>query len=467
MENPQKSQGYVFGGLEELKIIQADFETHKDSILYEQQIMKCLNKHFVLLLGSKVQVLHIENNSIKMTYNYKTIHQAYGDIYIKDPNNTKNSISITKFWSVNSNKIKYEGLIFDINSKPGYFNTYNDNLLPKLEKGDVKAALDHIFNIWCKTDQIKYDYVIKWLAWKVQNPFKKIGVALVLHGMEGAGKGIIVKFLEQYYGPYFNSLRASDAFGRFNSAIENLFFVYFDESYYHKAGEQRSDMKRLITEEKLQIEEKNLKGRSIKSVCSIISATNDTHACGEGLGGRRTFILNLDEKYAGVMTPEIEEYVDKILKIDARHFIYHLKHEVDLNGFNPRTIPDTEERRDQIEMNLTSVQLFWRDVLINSGDIPIKPKKFDPTATVNPDFRMEENKAYMKANIYQQYEYYTKKNCTKYNSIVGNVHFWKETKHLFPYTILYETKPKFEDGFRHLAMTLISLYKQHEIIFKN
>ena len=41
------------------------------------------------------------------------------------------------------------------------------------------------------------DYVIRWIAWAIQNPAAQAEVALVLIGFKGAGKGTLVRCLQR------------------------------------------------------------------------------------------------------------------------------------------------------------------------------------------------------------------------------------------------------------------------------
>jgi hypothetical protein len=59
--------------------------------------------------------------------------------------------------------------------------------------GNWSLMQAHILDVLCAGRQEIFDYLIRWMAWSVQNLDQPIGVAVALLGDQGAGKGIFVR----------------------------------------------------------------------------------------------------------------------------------------------------------------------------------------------------------------------------------------------------------------------------------
>jgi phage/plasmid-associated DNA primase len=113
--------------------------------------------------------------------------------------------------------IALEGEIFP---HPGaaVFNLYHPPIVkPKPEKpttaADVAVWLDHIKKIY-PTDA---DHIVKYFAYKVQNPGDKINHGLVLAGPPGIGKDTIIEALKEAVGRWnFIEISPTQVVQRFN-----------------------------------------------------------------------------------------------------------------------------------------------------------------------------------------------------------------------------------------------------------
>ena len=62
----------------------------------------------------------------------------------------------------------------------------------------IQPLLDFLKEVWAFNDQVKYDYLLKWLAYDVSNLQMLIGVALILLGVQGIGKTFFTDFLARF-----------------------------------------------------------------------------------------------------------------------------------------------------------------------------------------------------------------------------------------------------------------------------
>ena len=123
--------------------------------------------------------------------------------------------------------------------------------------GDCGLYLEHIQNNICKGDEDLYEYVINWMADAIQNPGRRPGVALVIRGKQGVGKGVFVNEFAQLFGPHsIQVAQSSQLVGNFNAHLRDKLLVFADEAFW--AGDKRAEgaLKALVTEDTMPIEMK-------------------------------------------------------------------------------------------------------------------------------------------------------------------------------------------------------------------
>jgi hypothetical protein len=98
----------------------------------------------------------------------------------------------------------------------------------------IQPFLDHILWIWCQRNDKHYRYCIRWMASLLQRPWYKMGVALVLRGDPGSGKGGIVteilgKIIDECHFSHVRNLE--HICGQFNGpALATASLVYVDDT---------------------------------------------------------------------------------------------------------------------------------------------------------------------------------------------------------------------------------------------
>jgi hypothetical protein len=77
------------------------------------------------------------------------------------------------------------------------------------------------------------DYIIRWIAWAIQNPAAPAEVALVLIGEKGAGKGTLIRCLERIFGAHtFQVTGREEVVGKFNGHLQDCVLFVADEAYW-------------------------------------------------------------------------------------------------------------------------------------------------------------------------------------------------------------------------------------------
>ena len=98
--------------------------------------------------------------------------------------------------------------------------------------GDCQLYLDHVRDCICDGDETLNDYVLNWMAHLVQKPAELPGVALVLIGDQGTGKGSFVEPLGQILGDHYQHATQMDkVLGRFNMHMAHALLVFAMRSF--------------------------------------------------------------------------------------------------------------------------------------------------------------------------------------------------------------------------------------------
>jgi hypothetical protein len=125
--------------------------------------------------------------------------------------------------------------------------------------GDWRLIREHIEAVVANGDADVADYVIRWIAWSIQNPDKQAEVALVLIGAKGAGKGTLVRCLQRLFGAHaFQVTSRDEVIGKFNGHLQDCILFVADEAYW--GGDKRcvGRLQGMITEPTLPIERKGI-----------------------------------------------------------------------------------------------------------------------------------------------------------------------------------------------------------------
>jgi hypothetical protein len=204
--------------------------------------------------------------------------------------------------------------------------------------GDCSTVVDHIKRVISGGDSKKAEFILDWCADIFQNPTRKPGVAIVLHGNEGTGKSVLGAILRRLLGPR-NVLVNADKdrlLGRFNSALASKILIQAEETFF--AGDARTTdaLKHLITGQTLEIELKFGRSFEIESFHRLLITSNHAQVIQASSEARRFVVCNVSAARAGDAA-----YFDSLYAVadgrddaTAQAFLQHLL-DRDLSTFKP------------------------------------------------------------------------------------------------------------------------------------
>ena len=308
------------------------------------------------------------------------------------------------------------------------FNTYTG---PDISRHDASSAdpqvaqplLDHIRRIWCRDDEVVYTYVLNWLASVVQRPWHKLGVAILLQGEQGSGKGCVVEFIKNILGDSFKAVhRPDEVLGSFNTALLGTSLLFLDEMFWGGDKKLAGSWKALITESVHQINQKYLPVISQSSCHNVIVASNNAHLAPVELNDRRSLVLSVASTYAGTQDATKSAYF-KILREVPAKAVARVLYTRDLRGWNSRKIPHTDAIQAQQEQTLGPAHRWWLKV-ITDGFMEETNSVDGRVVLLHVDNSTEVEKAFV-FSCYQR--------CPMVPARYTNdAHFWRTMKALVP-----------------------------------
>jgi hypothetical protein len=228
---------------------------------------------------------------------------------------------------------------------------------------DISQPIKHfhtLLNIVTKDNPEIKNYLIKWLAHLIQQPFENPGVALIVTGKKGAGKDtlfdfIIQKVIGNNYGCSYGS--TNQFFDKHDTGRMNKFLVKLEEANRQICYKNADELKARITAFTTTFNPKNQKPITCANYTRYVFTTNG--ACPVELtdNERRFLLIPASTEYQGnadfwTMIRE-ELFTDKAGRVIAEYLL-----DIDISDFNVRKYPKTIYQEDITDSKKTVEEMF-------------------------------------------------------------------------------------------------------------
>jgi len=241
-------------------------------------------------------------------------------------------------------------------------------IVPKKEKYHTIWAF--LFEVICAGNDLNLQWLIKFIAHMLQKPEEKPGVAIVLLGGQGTGKGALYRLLKTIWANTMTQVHdVDDVIGRFTAAaLERNFAVWMDEALFTHDKRAIERLKATITEPEISIEEKFQPKRVMKSHHRFFAASNNDHFANIDVDDRRFFFLRVSDCHK-----QDREYFNSYFAalddgVSVPGFVHALL-QLNLVDFNVRERPKTTEHGHQKIKSLDGVSQFFYEVL-QAAEVP-------------------------------------------------------------------------------------------------
>ena len=247
-----------------------------------------------------------------------------------------------------------------------YINIWREQ---RCEPGDVTPYLD--LTRWLFTDTLgpdNWDWPIKLLAYKTQNPTHKVPLAIMMIGEQGSGKSLWAGLTRLSFGAFGNSRNGKDLGQDWNGFLEKCLLCTIDDVHTRQVRANIETLRTWVSEPKIERHEKFLRNREVDNYALLILTSNYRDAGAFAHDDRRFLVVG---------TPKIdkgEEYYGPLWEWfrsgNAGPNLYHYFLNYDLDGWTPPVCaPLTAEKRMAFEESLSPFQRLARDMQTSNAHV--------------------------------------------------------------------------------------------------
>jgi len=324
-------------------------------------------EHAIVDMGGKIVVLKENFNSNfkkkELTFydfpNFRKKYQSLPPVFWN-----KKPIPQTEIWISAENRREYNSIDYLPGDETEHLKIYNvwSGFSVRRKEGNCSKYLEHIRNVIASGDEKIYNYLLDWMADSVQNLKKRSGVAIIMKGRQGVGKGVFASNFGKVFGDHFLHIgRANALTGNFNSELMGKSLVFADEAFWGGDKAIAGILKSMITEDTLRIEYKGKEPFYTKNYIRIIAASNNDRVVPAEMSERRFFVLEVSDK-------KIKDYsyfteIENEMSNGGRAHLLDILLKRDLSIVDIRDFPKTKALMSQKIYNLDSTDSFFYEFL--------------------------------------------------------------------------------------------------------
>jgi len=330
--------------------------------------------HFYLRENGSVCEIRADGTLLMMPVDHATRNMANLVFEFRKEQLIK-QIPFFPLWLSSIDRREYDRLVFRPDGVCGdrEFNTFlplRGGSVPV--SGDGRVGLARFMEIalnLVKGNEAHREYLMKWIALKLQKPWIIPRVCLVFTGPQGVGKSLFWDFVgskligASQFIVSDNVVR--DIFDAHSEAQLSKLFCLMEETSSSVTRSLANELKSKITATKATINPKYVRPFSIDTFMSYVLLTNDASPVKLENGDRRYCIFYTGDLHKGDFSYwletkgllDMEETVGSVFDMFMR---------MDLSGFNPDAFPVSELREIMLDAERSSEESFLMET---AGDL--------------------------------------------------------------------------------------------------
>jgi hypothetical protein len=331
------------------------------------------SRHFFVTLGSKSVIGREDKPEGVVFQPVRELYPEYANRMVQvgtDKDGNASFQPLFETWLKSPSRRSFSRIVFNpppLEASDTEYNLWKGFAITPQE-GDCSKFRDHLLNIVCSGNVQHFEYLEKFCAFCVQQPGIPAGVAVVMRGRQGTGKGTVLQMFRKIFGKHhFTQLDRSEELVKWNALVSGKVVVFADEAFFAGDKENIGALKRIITEPTIRIARKHLDSTEEANCIHLFMATNEEWAIPAGMGERRFFALEVsdakeqDEAYfAGIY--------DEMANGGDAAFLHYLLTQVTVKHSDLRAMPKTAELRHQQNQSLP-LHMKWMQECLWDGMI--------------------------------------------------------------------------------------------------
>lgn len=368
-------------------------------------LVEDLNKQFaVVLRGNTVYIMRwwTDEKGVKQL---RFLDRKSFELLLanKTYSHGQTSLPLSKLWIQHRDRKEYDDVYFFPGDTPVNSRSFNlwsgfsyNPIVPSEsftswdgQKAPLscKPWLDSVYENICSKDLEIFKWVIGFIADLFQKPHRKLGVALIMRGEMGVGKGTLVFPLGKLFGSHYLPItQSSQLIGRFNFHLAGKVLIFVDEGGWSQDKHGAGTLRAIITEQELTLEGKHRDAASIESHAHIIAAANADFVVPTGLDDeRRMAVVDVSSQHRQdreYFKPIYDSFTPQMLS----ELLWYLK-QYEYDEAKIRIIPKTKALLDQKVFSLT-LEAEWLKTCLEDGEIVYTSP--EGNTVIAPLYRFEE-----------------------------------------------------------------------------
>ena len=272
------------------------------------------NRRYALVLtGEQAKVVRKEQvpGTIQNRYKLYSIdafraYMANDTVLVEDAKGNPKAVRKFDIWMSSPQRNSFDGMLMHP-AKPRtvsdvyghkFLNTWAGYAVAPAE-GNWDLMKRHMFENLCSRNQEYYDWLMDWIADMFQDPADPKGTAVILGGIEGAGKGTLANAIAKIFGCHAAVVsNAKHLSSQFNDMIMDSVFLFADEVVYAGNHEVANMIKAMVTEKHNTREAKFGAKEKVDQFLHIMMSTNNEWKVAAGPESRRWFVLQVSKERA-------------------------------------------------------------------------------------------------------------------------------------------------------------------------
>lgn len=336
-----------------------------------------LNKRFAVVRhGSKMVIVDFQTPSMSGhgmehgmgyidTAAFRQMHRGRFAPKVRADERTK---QLADAWLEHQGRRQYAGLVFapGKNLPANILNLWRGFAVDPVA-GDVSLWLELLAALI--PGEVDRSFVLRWLAWKIQNPGGVPDTILIFKGAKGTGKNSLFDPVILLFGRH--AMLADDPeliAGRFTWHLMSLSFAVLDEAVFIQDPRQADRIKSRVTAKTMMYEQKGMDPVQGVNCCAFVMLTNHEYVWQATSDERRAVVIEVGEALRGDLD-FWSRYHTWAAGPGPAALLSYLQG-IDLTGFNPRQIPKGEALRKQVEQTaLREPAAAWWHQCLEEGTI--------------------------------------------------------------------------------------------------
>jgi hypothetical protein len=280
-------------------------------------------------------------------------------------------------WKDDPNKRVYHTIDFlpGLEDCPdGVYNTfrgYNAQLIPKEEvmpNDGLELIYQHIRYL-CEDDSTVFMKFLDLIAYKLQNPLTLIPILWIFYGEQGCGKNILIDWIGQsiFGNDYYTTDTLTNIMDKYGNLRENKLLINVDELSMSESKKHEEQMKRLITQQMLSIEEKYIPKQTTRNVSLHIGTTNNENCLTLKSGDRRPKVYQCSNKPKGNFQyfKDLKKAMDD-KEVQNLFFTAMMRRQVTDSILDETSYPESQIQKEMKQRNLPKIYNYIKDTYMDN-----------------------------------------------------------------------------------------------------